>query len=176
MNDESPVEADAHADADQTAAFVRWPELVVALVLMSLAALVIADSLRVGIGWADDGPKAGYFPFYIGVLLLLSSGYVAVTTLLQWRRLTASFVGREAFSGVLAVAWPTLVYVGLIAFVGIYAASVLLIAYFMRRHGKYGWPLTALVSLGVMLVFFLVFERWFLVPLPKGPIEAWLGF
>ena len=168
MSDESP--------ADPSAASVRWPELAVALVLMALAGLVITDSLRVGIGWADDGPKAGYFPFYIGVLLLLSSGYVALTTVLQWRKLTASFVGRQAFSGVLAVAWPTLVYVGLIAFVGIYAASVLLIAYFMRRHGKYGWPLTALISVGVMLAFFGVFERWFLVPLPKGPIEHWLGF
>ena len=161
---------------DSPAATVRWPELVVALGLMALAALVIADSLRVGIGWADDGPKAGYFPFYIGLLLLLSSGWVAVTTLLRWRELTASFVGREALSGVVAVAWPTLIYVGLIGFTGIYAASVLLIAYFMRRHGKYGWPLTALVSVGVMLAFFLVFERWFLVPLPKGPIEALLGF
>ena len=161
---------------DSPAATVRWPELVVALGLMALAALVIADSLRVGIGWADDGPKAGYFPFYIGLLLLLSSGWVAVTTLLRWRKLTASFVGREALSGVVAVAWPTLIYVGLIGFTGIYAASVLLIAYFMRRHGRYGWPLTALVSLAVMLAFFLVFERWFLVPLPKGPIEALLGF
>ena len=161
---------------DSPAAAVRWPELVVALGLMVLAALVISDSLRVGIGWADDGPKAGYFPFYIGLLLLLSSGWVAVTTLLQWRKLTASFVGREAWSGVVAVAWPTLIYVGLIGFTGIYAASVLLIAYFMRRHGRYGWPLTALVSVAVMLAFFLVFERWFLVPLPKGPIEALLGF
>ena len=161
---------------DSSAASVRWPELVVALGLMALAALVIADSLRVGIGWADDGPKAGYFPFYIGLLLLLSSGWVAVSTLLRWRKLTASFVGREALSGVVAVAWPTLIYVGLIGFTGIYAASVLLIAYFMRRHGKYGWPLTALVSVAVMLAFFLVFERWFLVPLPKGPIEALLGF
>ena len=161
---------------DSSAASVRWPELVVALVLMALAALVISDSLRVGIGWADDGPKAGYFPFYIGLLLLLSSGWVAVSTLLRWRKLTASFVGREAWSGVVAVAWPTLIYVGLIGLTGIYAASVLLIAYFMRRHGRYGWPLTALVSVAVMLAFFLVFERWFLVPLPKGPIEALLGF
>jgi hypothetical protein len=34
----------------------------------------------------------------------------------------------------------------------------------------------ALVSLGNSIVFFLIFERWFLVPLPKGPIETWLGF
>ncbi len=160
----------------EVAAFVRWPELLVAVFLMGLAVLVITDSLRVGIGWADDGPKAGYFPFYIGVLLLGSSGWVALTTLMQWRKLTESFVEREAFSGVLAVAWPSLVFVALIAFVGIYVASIVLIAYFMKRHGKYGWPLTAAVSVGVMAVFFVVFERWFLVPLPKGPLEALMGF
>jgi putative tricarboxylic transport membrane protein len=162
--------------ADEVAAFVRWPELLVAVFLMVLAGLVITDSLRVGIGWADDGPKAGYFPFYIGILMLASSGWVALTTLLQWRKLTQSFVEREAFSGVLAVAWPSLIYVGLIAFAGIYVASIVLIAYFMKRHGKYGWAITAAVSVGVMAVFFVVFERWFLVPLPKGPLEALFGY
>jgi putative tricarboxylic transport membrane protein len=160
----------------EVAAFVRWPELLVAVFLMALAVLVITDSLRVGAGWGEDGPKAGYFPFYIGVLLFASSGWVALTTLLQWRKLTQTFVEREAFSGVLAVAWPSLIFVGLIGFVGIYLASILLIAYFMKRHGKYGWALTGAVSVGVMAVFFVVFERWFLVPLPKGPLEALFGY
>jgi putative tricarboxylic transport membrane protein len=172
---EAAAEVEAQAAAE-VAAFVRWPELLVALFLMALAVLVITDSLRVGISWADDGPKAGYFPFYIGVLLFGSSGWVALTTLLKWRKLTESFVEREAFSGVLAVAWPSLIFVGLIAFVGIYVASIILIAFFMKRHGKYGWALTAAVSVGVMALFFLVFERWFLVPLPKGPLEALMGF
>ena len=162
--------------AAEVASYVRWPELLVALFLMGLAVLVITDSVRVGTGWGDDGPRAGYFPFYIGLILLASSGWVALTTLLQWRKLTQSFVGREAFSGVLAVAWPSLVFVGLITYIGIYVASIVLIAYFMKRHGKYGWALTAAVSVGVMALFFVVFERWFLVPLPKGPLEAMLGF
>jgi hypothetical protein len=36
--------------------------------------------------------------------------------------------------------------------------------------------LTTAVALGVPLAFFLVFERWFLVSLPKGPLEAFFGF
>jgi putative tricarboxylic transport membrane protein len=59
--------------------------------------------------------------------------------------------------------------------IGIYIAVALLIGYFMRATASYGWPLTAAVALGVPLFFFLVFERWFLVALPKGPVEAWLG-
>lgn len=158
------------------AASVRGPELVVAGILMLLAGIVIADSLRVGQGWGDDGPRAGYFPFYIGLILLGSSGWVFVKTLLRWKTLTAPFVMRHELSGVFAVFWPTLVYVAAMPFVGLYVASAALIAWFMKRHGKYGIALTAVVAIAVPLVFFLVFERWFLVPLPKGPLERALGF
>jgi hypothetical protein len=154
----------------------RWPELIVAAVLMLLAVLVIVDSLRVGTGWAEDGPRSGYFPFYIGVLLLLSSGSVLVRQLLKWRSEDSEFAERGQIALVISVLVPMVVYVGLIALLGIYLASFALIAYFMRRHGRYGWPLTGSVAVGVPLFFFIVFERWFLVPLPKGPIENLLGF
>ena len=154
----------------------RWPELIVAVALMLLAVLVIVDSLRVGTGWAEDGPRSGYFPFYIGMLLLLSSGSVLVGQLLKWRGEDSEFAKRTQIALVIAVLVPMAVYVGLIALIGIYLASLALIAYFMRRHGRYGWLLTGSVSVGVPLFFFIVFERWFLVPLPKGPIENLLGF
>ena len=172
MSDESHNAGPADGDALGT----RWPELGVAGFLMLIALLVITDSLRVGTGWADDGPRSGYFPFYIGLLLLLSSGAVLVTTLMGWRKADPVFAERTQLASVMAVAVPMVIYVGAIALLGIYLASAALIGYFMRRHGKFGWALTAAISVAVPLVFFLVFERWFLVPLPKGPIEAWLGF
>jgi len=171
MSDEAPDPGRGSSNGLGT----RWPEVVVAGGLMLLALLVITDSIRVGTGWGDEGPRSGYFPFYIGLLLLLSSGTVLVTTLLRWRKADAVFVEREQLGMVFAVLVPMVVYVGGIALAGIYAASLVLIAYFMRRHGKFGWSWTVGVSVGVPLVFFLVFERWFLVPLPKGPIERLLG-
>ena len=154
----------------------RGPELGVAAFLMGLAGLVIFDSLRVGIGWADDGPKSGYFPFYIGLILLVASGSVLVGELLRWRRASPAFAERGQLRSVLAILWPMVVYVALIGFTGIYVASTVLIAWFMWRHGKYRWIVTLPVAVAVPLVFFLVFERWFLVPLPKGPLERLLGF
>ena len=157
----------------------RWPELGVAAFLMTLALLVITDSLRVGIGWADDGPRSGYFPFYIGLLLFASSGFILASQLWRWRRADPAdptFASRAQLAQVLAVFWPMCVYVGLIFPLGIYVASAVLIAYFMLRYGKYRPAITLPVSLGVPLLFFLVFERWFLVPLPKGPLERLLGF
>ena len=175
MSDETPGNGPAEAGASGTVG-TRWPELGVALFLLLIGAMVIADSLRVGTGWADDGPRSGYFPFYIGLLLVLASGTVLVSTLLAWRKADPVFAQHQQLASVTAVAVPMVVYVGGIALLGIYLASTALIGYFMRRHGKFGWAATVGVAVAVPLVFFLVFERWFLVPLPKGPIEAWLGF
>jgi putative tricarboxylic transport membrane protein len=154
----------------------RGPELAVAGFLLLLAVLVITDSLRVGIGWADDGPRSGYFPFYIGLLLLISGGTVFVSTLLKWRSLTGVFAERAQLRTVFEMLVPMLVYVLGVWLLGIYLSSFVLIAYFMHRYGKFSWPVTAASAAAVPVVFFLVFERWFLVPLPKGPIERLQGF
>ena len=155
---------------------VRWPAVAVALLLQALAVLVIVDSLRVGVGWADDGPRSGYFPFIIGTLLFASASWILITQLRRWRRETEVFADRAQLAQVLAMAIPIAVYVAAIALVGLYVASFALIAYFMLRHGRYRIAPSLAVALGVPLVCFLVFERWFLVPLPKGPLEAALGF
>lgn len=153
----------------------RGPEVAVAALLLAIAALVITDSLRVGIGWADDGPRSGYFPFYIGLLLAASSGWVLVAQLLRWRSDHSEFATRAQVGLVVSVLVPMGVYVGAILVLGIYVASAGLIGFFMVRHGKYPAKLSVPVALGVPLFFYAVFEKWFLVPLPKGPIEQLLG-
>ncbi|MBL8333324.1 MAG: tripartite tricarboxylate transporter TctB family protein [Rubrivivax sp.] len=153
----------------------RGPEIAVALLLAAVAVLVIVDSLRVGTGWADDGPRSGYFPFYIGLILLGASAWTLVNQLLRWSRTQTVFAEHAQLRMVMAMAVPVAVYVAAMTQLGLYVSSIALIAYFMRRHGRYGWAPVAAVSLGVPAVVFLVFERWFLVPLPKGPLERWLG-
>ena len=154
----------------------RWPEAAVAVLLQAIAALVVADSLRVGVGWADDGPRSGYFPFIIGVLLFASATWILVSQLRRWRADRAEFAEPAQLRQVASMAVPVALYIGAVALVGLYVASIALIAWFMLRHGRYRVLPTAAVAIGVPLVAFLVFERWFLVPLPKGPLEAMLGF
>lgn len=176
----------APAQAQSQEGIREWgPEMAVAGFLMFLGALVVFDSLRMGAGWAEDGPQSGYFPFYIGLMLLASSGFVLFKALAAWMArgeggeqpelLTRTFVGRDELQLVMAMLVPATLYVVAMGFVGLYASSVVLIAWFMRRHGGFGWPLSTAVSVGVPLTVFVVFERWFLVPLPKGPLEALLG-
>lgn len=154
----------------------RGPEIGMALFLLAIGGMVVADSIRVGIGWADDGPRSGYFPFYVGLFLIASSGWTLLRALVGKSPLKGEFATREQIGLVFAVLVPMVVYVALIAGLGIYVASFTLIAYFMKRHGKYGWPITVAVAAAVPVSFFLLFERWFLVLLPKGPLERALGF
>jgi hypothetical protein len=155
----------------------RWMELITALVIVVLGALVIYDSHRVGVGWAEDGPRSGYFPNIIGWILAACGAWIAGGTIVQWRKLAGKvFVSREGLVPVLAMLLPTIGYVVLIWLIGIYVASAIYIAGFMIFQGKYKILPALLVAVGVPVALFMLFEIWFLVPLPKGPIETALGY
>ena len=130
--------------------------------------------MRLGARWGDDGPQAGYFPFYIGVFVCISA--LANMALALFNRKDAGeFVELDKLKLVLAVLVPASVYVATIGWIGIYVSSAVFIAFFMRWLGKYVWWKVAVVSVGTVVVFFLIFESWFKVPLPKGPLENLLG-
>ncbi|MEO8136212.1 MAG: tripartite tricarboxylate transporter TctB family protein [Betaproteobacteria bacterium] len=160
-------------DDERPATTEKVVACVLALLIVAGGGVVIVDSLRLGARWASDGPQAGYFPFYIG-LMLCASGLVNFFGALRapYRK---TFVTRGQGKLVLLVLVPLIVYVGAIQLLGIYVASTLYIAIFMTWLGKYKWKRTAMVSLGVSIAFFLMFEVWFKVPLIKGPLETALG-
>ena len=154
-------------------------EIAIAVLFLVFGAVVVWDSRRLGAQWGSDGPQAGYFPFYIGVLILASSAvnlFAALTSGAQGRK---PFVLWGQLKMILVVLAPSAVYVALIANpwvnLGIYVASAIFIAFFMRHLGKYGWAKTVAVSVATMAVFYVMFEVWFKVPLPKGMLETALG-
>jgi hypothetical protein len=151
-------------------------ELVVAAGFMIVAAVVMADSWRVGAGWAFDGPQAGYFPFYIGVIMFIAAAITFLTHAFTRTPDLANFVERPAFWLVLKVLVPTIAFVVLIGFLGIYVAAGLFIAFFMIWLGRYSLWKALPVGIAIPVVLFWVFEIAFLIPLPKGPLEAALGY
>lgn len=161
-------------EQDKAATSVRTMELVTAGIIFAVGALVVYDSIRLGNRWGDDGPQAGYFPFYVGSLLCISSAYSFFKAVITRALAGESFVNRGQLKLVLAVLVPTIIYVAVIDWGGIYLTSMLFIGWFMRALGKYSWVKTIVVPVVVMVVFFAVFEFWFKVPLPKGPVEALL--
>lgn len=151
-------------------------EAVVAVILFALGALVMFDSARIGARWADDGPQAGYFPFYVGLILCLVSAVTLFTSLRRTLARAHSFVSRGQLQLILKLLLPFLVFVIAIKPLGLYVASAIFIAYFMLRMGDFPHWLSVVVPVGTVAVLFLMFEVWFKVPLPKGPLESIFGF
>jgi putative tricarboxylic transport membrane protein len=145
----------------------------VTLLIALFGAIMIIGSLKAGINWGAEGPRAGFFPFYVGIFILASS----VVNL--WNGLRedndALFAEWGQLRQVMSVVIPTAIYVGSMPFTGLYVASIVFIGWFMRWLGRYSWLTVLGVAFGMPIVTYFIFERWFLVPLPKGPVEEWLG-
>ncbi len=154
----------------------KTTEAIVAVVIFFIGVMMMIDGYRIGSGWAFDGPMPGYFPFRIGAILSISSLVIFLRTVSGKRRNDKVFVTWERFKLVLKVLVPTVFYVLLTQLVGIYVASAVFIGAFMRMNGGFGWLKITSIIVCVSVTLFLMFEVWFLVPLPKGPLESLFGY
>ena len=164
--------------ASETVVSTSAIELVVAAILLAFGIVVAYGSYQLGSGWTTDGPGAGYFPFYVGLLICIAGIGVFVQTLLAKNKRDDAFVDREQLQRVLSVFIPAVVYVGAVQVFGLYVASAAYITLFMVFLGKYKWLKSIVISLAVIVLFFLMFEVWFKVPLYKGSIDllSFLGY
>jgi putative tricarboxylic transport membrane protein len=154
----------------------RVVEIVVSLLLVALALTLGYDNWRTGIGWDSTGPQAGYFPFYLSVILGLASLYGLVATFLARSEASETFVTRAQLRRVMAVFVPTLLFCLATQFLGMYVASFLLIAIFMRMVGKIALWKSLLTAFLFTAIMFVTFDIAFDVIMPKGPLEAAFGY
>ncbi|MEY4643953.1 MAG: hypothetical protein RLZZ596_784 [Pseudomonadota bacterium] len=150
-------------------------DALVAIIIMIMGATVIYGSRKLGSEWTTDGPGAGYFPFYIGIILVISGAVIFYQSLFGKEKNTEVFVEREQLGRVMSVLLPGIVYVGAIQVIGIYVASAIYIALFMIILGKYNWLKSVITAFVVNAMFFLMFEVWFKVPLHKGTYDLLSG-
>jgi putative tricarboxylic transport membrane protein len=152
---------------------MRAAEFATALVLMGMGGVVLYDAARLGIGWGHEGPRSGFVPFWLGLLLVVLTGVIAIRS---WRSTpTRPFITRAQSRPVLVVLAPAVGLVLLTEAAGLYLAAAVYLSLYMRLVGRHSWLLVAAIATALPVVTYVVFERWFLVPLPKGPVEAWLG-
>lgn len=151
-------------------------DAIASIAIFLIGVVMMVDNYKVGAGWAEDGPESGYFPFRIGAILCVAAVTVLCRSLFGKNRKHEIFVSWKRFKLVLLVLLPTIVYVLVTQFIGIYVASAIFIAAFMRVMDKRSWLKVLPISIGVSATLFWLFEIQFMVPLPKGPFEALFGY
>ena len=167
---------DEPPDDSPAVARQRTVEVITLAVTLAFALLMAYDNWRTGIAWESTGPAAGYFPFYVSMILAGACVFGLVQELRRWSEPAEPFVRRNQFKRVLQVFFPTLLYVPVTQWLGLYVASFLLIAGFMIAVGHIkAWKsiLTAFIFSALM---FATFEVAFDVIMPKGPLEHLFGY
>jgi len=152
---------------------VRAMDVITSILFLAVGLTVMIGSLKLGASWGADGPEAGYFPFYISLIIMLSSTVTLYqAAIVNRKKKTETFVEKEPFKQVMAVLLPAIIFVLGVQLIGIYVSSAIYIAIFMVWLGKYPiWKAVA-VSIGVSAALYLMFEFWFQVPLPHG---SWIN-
>jgi putative tricarboxylic transport membrane protein len=154
---------------------VRTADIVCGVVLAVVATVVMAEGLRLGIRWSTDGPRPGFFVFYLGAALLVSAAIVVIGAVRRGAP-AGPFATGPQMRSVATVFFPAVGMVVLTNVLGLYLSGALYLAAYMRWIGRHRWITTLLVAIAIPVVTFLIFEVWFLVPLPKGPLETRLGY
>jgi putative tricarboxylic transport membrane protein len=170
VEDPTAPEADSPAVTS-----TRTVDVTVSLLLLALAATLGFDNWRTGAAWDSTGPQAGYFPFYLSVILAGASLYGLVAAFLSRREAAETFVTRAQLRRVMQVFVPTLLFCLAVQFLGLYVASFALIAGFMRMVGRIALWKSLLTAFIFTAIMFVVFDVAFDVIMPKGPLERALG-
>ncbi len=171
----APEEAQQPAESPAVASN-RSVDIAVSVLLLALAGLLAFDNWRTGMSWDATGPQAGYFPFYLSMILAGASLYGIVKELAARAGGGEPFVRREQLSRVLQVLVPTIAFCVLMQWLGLYVASFLLIAGFMIVVGRIAAWKSLLASALFSIAMFITFEIAFDVIMPKGPLEHLLGY
>jgi len=166
---------DEQEDNSPAVASNRAVEIVVYVVLLALAATLAYDNYKSGIGRASDGPKSGYLPFYLCLILAGASLWGLGSILLNRAAAARAFVTRDQLRRVLQVFIPTALFCALMQWLGLYVASFLLVAGFMRFIGRIAWWKSIVTALVFSVAMYVTFDVAFDVLMPKGPIEALFG-
>jgi hypothetical protein len=163
------------AEFDKGSISRRMMEIVTALLTSAAGLAVCYGSWRSGIGWSEMGPGAGYFPFYIGVLIILGSLVTLLRSIFLSRFRGEIFIDGKRAKSVFGFFLPIVAFLIVSLFLGLYIGTALYIFASMKWQGGYRWWICILAALAVSALFYIVFEIGFQVPLLKGPIENWLG-
>jgi len=149
---------------------MRKADIVVALGLMLIGFLAIGDSIRIGFGWGMSGPEAGFFPFYMGLGIVICTFFIVLRGIKIFKKEGSGkpLIMEGGLSQILWVLIPAIGMVLLTELIGLHSATVVYLAFYMGVVGKMHWGKVILLSILVPLVIYIIFDKLFLIPLPEG--------
>lgn len=156
---------------------VRTAELMMGIFMALCSAGLMWKSAELNITWIEGrGPGSGAWPFWLSTGMLLC----CIANLYRWFR----GITPESRNMNLYMTSETVVVVGTSAgailfllaathYVGLYVALVFFLLFYLKIIGRHSWLLTILLTIGIPIFVFCLFEWALKIPLPKAITEEW---
>ena len=139
---------------------------------MVLSLIIIAECFRLGFGWEpQQGPQAGYVPFYLAMLMLLSSAFIFYLGLRTEKKEDDNFfVNKEGMMEAGRIAITSLLFTVIFVFAGSYFAMIIFSPIFVKWLGKHSWKATIAFTIIITLTIYFGMEVGLKIPLPRSPL------
>ena len=157
---------------------MRKADIACGVIMLCIGLLVMVESIRLEIGWGMEGPRAGFYPFVLSLGVVVGSLIILVQAF-QRKGVSGSgqpFIPRAAIAPVLKCVVPAALMVFLTEYIGLYVAAGLYLAVYMRWIGGHRWRTVLVLSAAIPLVSYIVFDKFFLIPMPEGSLRSSLPF
>jgi putative tricarboxylic transport membrane protein len=151
---------------------MRKADIALALFLMLIGFIVLADTLTLGFGWGMSGPEAGFFPFYLSLGTIVCTFIILIRAVKAYRKETpGTAIPLIAEGGLTPILWVLIPAIGMVLLtelIGLHLATILYLLFNMRVMEKTQWVKTILICLLVPMSIYIAFDKIFLIPLPEG--------
>jgi putative tricarboxylic transport membrane protein len=149
---------------------MRRADIYVGLGMMLVGIISLADAVRLGFGWGHSGPAAGFFPFYMGLGIVICTIFIVLRAVKTYRKDGPGIplIPEGGFTQILWILIPAIGVVLLTELIGLHLATIVYLAFNIRVLGKMRWINVILISILVPLSMYIVFDKVFLIPLPEG--------
>lgn len=156
---------------------MRKADLIVSAIFFIIGCVVIGEAVRLGFGFGESGPRAGFVPFGEAMLLMISSVMIFVGALKEKTEKTF-FIDRRGMAEAIKIFFTAVLLAIGIIYLGVYVSTILYAALFSRWLGKHKWSTVLIFTVILTLAIFFGMEKGLKLSLPKSPLywKGWFFF
>jgi biotin transporter BioY len=137
--------------------------------LTLLGCYILLASVRIGFGSLKE-PEAGFFPFVAGSIILITSA-IGLLPRSQAGEAPPMFRSGRELMTFLSVAFLSVLWIVVMPVLG-YAVMTFVVAFLYSKTMRLeGWWKPFLLSFGIGLFIYALFDLWLYIDLPRGILD-----